>query len=311
MRTTVVLTTYNGEKYLLELIESLRKQTHKPDEVLIFDDCSTDATINILEKYIDKNKLEHWIVKKNDKNVGWERNFANALMCATGDVIFPADQDDIWHIDKIEQMLKIFNEYNEVWMVVSSFHAFCTGKGINEIVHKVVTENKEISGKVKFDKAYYQILRPGCTMAISKKMLPIFKQLWSLGTPHDALLWAIASITGKLYLCDKVLIEYRRHDNNASRNISHELKYKINEIERTKRVNEWYETSQYFDSNHTKIISDVDKWCYYRHKLLIEKRFIYWIPLFKFRKYYLTPKKYVGDLFYYILVLKKGFGNDK
>lgn len=67
-----------------------------------------------------------------------------------------------------------------------------------------------------------------------------FLALWKEGTPHDALLWCIASIQQKLYLHKGTFIEYRRHDSNASKSISHGYKYKVNEINRTIQVNNWY-----------------------------------------------------------------------
>ena len=56
-------------------------------------------------------------------------------------------------------------------------------------------------------------------MAFRKEIMPAFLALWKEGTPHDALLWCIASIQQKLYLHKGTFIEYRRHDSNASKGI--------------------------------------------------------------------------------------------
>lgn len=301
MKTSVVLATYNGEKYIIQFLNSLRNQTRKIDEVIIFDDCSSDNTVTLIKEYIVQNRLENWYVTQNNKNLGWEKNFLNALLHATGDIIFPADQDDIWHIDKIEKMTRIFENNSDVWLLVSSFHAFCEHGGVNESVHDVHTENGKKYGKVVFDEKYYQILRPGCTMALRKDMLPIFNKLWVPDSPHDAMLWTIAALIGKLYLYDKPLIEYRRHEKNASLSISHNYKYKINEIERTQLINEWYMSSEYWNPDKKEIITQVNNWCDLRKKLLVEKKLIYWFKLFRFRNCYYTLKKYFGDLYYFII----------
>ena len=102
------MTTYNGERFLPEMLESLRNQTRKIDELLIFDDGSTDSTVCLIENYIDKYGLENWKIRQNEINLGWEKNFVQGLNQAKGDVIFPCDQDDIWHTDKIEKMTKAF-----------------------------------------------------------------------------------------------------------------------------------------------------------------------------------------------------------
>lgn len=299
MKTSVVLTTYNGEKYIIQLLDSLNKQSRKIDEVLIVDDCSNDKTQELVKKYINENKLDNWKFIINKCNLGWELNFTTALNMSTGDIIFPADQDDIWHFDKIERMAAEFEKNENIWVMVSSFCAFSNEGKCNEILHRVPTKNNMKNGFVEFNNKYYQILRPGCTMAVKRDVLPIFVKLWEPGTPHDALLWTLAAITRKLYLYDEVLIDYRRHKDNASKDISHGVKYKINEIARTKKINNWYKESLYVNSKDLKVVNEIDIWCNYREELLVNKKFRYWFKLIKYRNCYLTNKKFLGDIYYF------------
>ena len=299
MKTSVVMTTYNGERFLPEMLESLRNQTRKIDELLVFDDGSTDNTVNCIKEYIKKYELKGWTVKQNKENLGWEKNFVQGLNKASGDVIFPCDQDDIWHTNKIEMMTKAFENNSDIWLLVSGYHAFSEYGGKMAVQQPVRTEDRNLVSRVVFDEKYYQILRPGCTMAFRKEMLPLFMENWEPGTPHDAVLWTIASLLRKLYLYNDTFIEYRRHDNNASKKISHGYMYKVNECDRTARINEWYLNSNYFEQKYKETIGECQKWCQYRMKLLVDKEFIYWFKLFSLRKYYLTTKKYIGDLYYY------------
>lgn len=299
MKTSVVMTTYNGERFLPEMLESLRNQTRKIDELLVFDDGSTDNTVNYIKEYIKKYELKGWTVKQNKENLGWEKNFVQGLNKASGDVIFPCDQDDIWHTNKIEMMTKAFENNSDIWLLVSGYHTFSEYGGKMAVQQPVRTEDRNLVSRVVFDEKYYQILRPGCTMAFRKEMLPLFMENWEPGTPHDAVLWTIASLLRKLYLYNDTFIEYRRHDNNASKKISHGYMYKVNECDRTARINEWYLNSNYFEQKYKETIDECQKWCQYRMKLLVDKEFIYWFKLFSLRKYYLTTKKYIGDLYYY------------
>ena len=57
MNISVALTTYNGEKYIIELLDSIKNQSVLPDEVIIVDDVSTDNTVKIITQYINKYKL--------------------------------------------------------------------------------------------------------------------------------------------------------------------------------------------------------------------------------------------------------------
>ena len=96
MKISVVMTTYNGEKYIKEQLTSLKNQTRVPDEVLIFDDCSTDNTVTIVRNFIIENPSGNYRLFENKKNKGWRRNFMEGFADAQGDIIFPCDQDDIW-----------------------------------------------------------------------------------------------------------------------------------------------------------------------------------------------------------------------
>ena len=99
---SVVMTTYNGERYILEQLESIRIQTRQPDEVIIQDDASNDDTKVLIDYFIRAHGLKNWKVYKNVKNIGWRNNFYDAISKAHGDIIFFADQDDVWCSQKIK-----------------------------------------------------------------------------------------------------------------------------------------------------------------------------------------------------------------
>ena len=300
MKTSVVMTVYNGSRYLLEMLDSLRNQTRAIDEVLFFDDRSTDSSREIIQTYISEHKLSNWKLIINENNKGWEKNFTNGISAATGDIIFPCDQDDVWHLDKIEKISNAFESNNDIFLLVSGYHAFSENGGKMVVQQHVQTETEDEVSKVVFNEKYYQICRPGCTMAFRKEIMPAFLALWKEGTPHDALLLCIASIQQKLYLHKGTFIEYRRHDSNASKGISHGYKYKVNEINRTIQVNNWYLNAFDVDLKKRKLIENCSRWCEFRKKLIVDKKVIYWFKLWPLKNYYLKPKKYFGDLYYYL-----------
>jgi glycosyltransferase involved in cell wall biosynthesis len=100
---SVIMATCNGEKFILQQLESIKKQTLKVDEVIIRDDCSSDNTCKLIQEYIDRNALD-WKFVQNDTRLGFVKNFYEALRLAGGDYIFLCDQDDIWLPDKAEKM---------------------------------------------------------------------------------------------------------------------------------------------------------------------------------------------------------------
>lgn len=74
MKTSVVMTVYNGSRYLLEMLDSLRNQTRAIDEVLFFDDRSTDSSREIIQTYISEHKLSNWKLIINENNKGYKND---------------------------------------------------------------------------------------------------------------------------------------------------------------------------------------------------------------------------------------------
>ena len=103
MNISVVMTTYNGQEFIIEQLDSIKRQTRTPDEVLIFDDRSSDDTVNTVQNYIGENGLKNWTIKTNTVNKGYSRNFYEGVSQATGDIVFCCDQDDIWDKKKLRQ----------------------------------------------------------------------------------------------------------------------------------------------------------------------------------------------------------------
>ena len=100
---SVIMTTYNGEKYLREQIDSIISQTYPIYELIIQDDGSTDNTVSIARDYAKSNPAVKVFV--NEKNLGLNQNFKTAVMRATGDFVAISDQDDVWYPQKIERQI--------------------------------------------------------------------------------------------------------------------------------------------------------------------------------------------------------------
>lgn len=111
---SVVIATYNGEKYIVKQLESIRNQTRKPDEVIIVDDRSNDNTFEIVKEYIELYALWNWQVYLNNCNLGYKGNFQKGIELATGKYIFLCDQDDEWERNKIELMTQMMSDNPQI-----------------------------------------------------------------------------------------------------------------------------------------------------------------------------------------------------
>jgi len=119
MKISVVLCTYNGEKFLQKQIDSILNQTTKIDEIIVCDDCSTDNTLIILEEY-KKNNPDIFQIHQNEINLKSNKNFEKAITLCNGDYIFLSDQDDIWRNDKVEKTLSFFSQNKDAEGVFSN-----------------------------------------------------------------------------------------------------------------------------------------------------------------------------------------------
>ena len=240
---SVVMTTYNGEKYILEQMDSIYNQTMKPEEVIIVDDCSKDDTCKIIEEYVLERKLNNWKLFRNEKNVGWKQNFVKALKLASGDIIFLADQDDIWFKDKIEIMSSTMLINPQIDLLVGNsvnfystdckrkripFYSFkkkafyldniWNGKGFIHMISTLLKDEKKNTNslvKIKFDEGLFLKQRQGCVMAARKSLIEEALPYWTEDCPHDTLLWFFSAAKDSLYLMERYVINYRHHQNNT------------------------------------------------------------------------------------------------
>lgn len=216
-KISVVIATFNGEKFIEEQLESIRLQSLPVDEVLIFDDCSTDNTVKIIKQYIYRHHLDKWFLKVNTVNLGWRHNFINLLFQASGDIIFYCDQDDIWDLDKIKIMMSILKEKKEILCLATQFISI-DSKG-NVIGQDFIKENLAPNAtdifQISIDSRYFFYVPLGCTLAFRKKILKYIDPLfWNCGA--DQIIVRTAMFLNGMYILNLALIKHRFHDSNAS-----------------------------------------------------------------------------------------------
>ena len=106
----IILSTYNGERYLPDFIKSIENLEFKSLSILIKDDFSDDSTFSIINNWVSNSKYKISIITdSNDGNIGWKKSFDKLIKFSSADIVFFADQDDIWHPKKIKLMLLQMN----------------------------------------------------------------------------------------------------------------------------------------------------------------------------------------------------------
>lgn len=110
MKATIVVTCYNHEKYIAECLDSILAQKINFDcDILVADDCSTDATVAIIKKY-QLHFPNHINLIARDKNLGHARHYIETHKVASGDIIFEFDGDDIMLPDKLQKQYDLFKQ---------------------------------------------------------------------------------------------------------------------------------------------------------------------------------------------------------
>lgn len=212
---SVVMTTYNGIQRIKPQLDSLLAQTKAPDEVIIADDCSTDGTYEFCCDYINAHNLCNWKIYRNAKNLGVCENFRVALSKAKGEYIFSCDQDDIWLPEKIDVMTSAIKSRPEIKLLVSNYIPIINGKRKN--VH--LKNNERNDGaiiQIRFEDSFLAALRPGCVFCMRRELLNNFKIVDFKDATHDAMLWKYAVLSNSLYLINRQLIYYVRHQANTT-----------------------------------------------------------------------------------------------
>lgn len=219
---SVAMATYNGEKYIYKQLESIKNQSLAVEEVIICDDCSTDNTYSIIKHYIEINNLKHWRVFCNEKNIGFASNFFNALYKCSGDIIFTADQDDIWLDDKVKEILSVYESNTNISLIASSYSLIDENDDpiANFIPHHQINNDGSIS-EMSISSFIGSSPIRGCSLSFKKSILeniPALELQHLLG--HDWLLCIMAFSKGTPVIYNKILFKYRIHSSNLSLNFS-------------------------------------------------------------------------------------------
>lgn len=204
-RLSIAMATYNGERFLQEQLESFVGQTRRPDELVVSDDGSTDATRKILEAFREHAPFDV-ILRFNDRNLGYTGNFDRALRMATGDLVFLSDQDDVWFPEKIEVMSAAAEAMDALVLMND---ALLTDAQLGA---SGFTKLGQIRSAGLQDSAFVM----GCCAAVRRDLLRLVLPVDEDYPSHDSWIVHIAEGMGRKHIHEQVLQYYRRHGENAS-----------------------------------------------------------------------------------------------
>ncbi len=219
-RCAVVLCTYNGERFLSQQLESLRAQTLQPASYVLSDDASTDGTWALLQAFA-ADRVDagcEVILHRNEANLGYVRHFEQALRRANADVLFPCDQDDVWHPCKIERMAAVFAARPGLLLLHGDAHLVDgegepLGRRLFEVLEVTPGEMKAMHEGRAFEVLLRRNIVTGAVMAMRQRLLATALPVGD-GWAHDEWLAMLGAMQGEADTLDEVLIDYRQHGGN-------------------------------------------------------------------------------------------------
>lgn len=204
----VLLSTYDGQKYLEELMNSVLNQDFPDLEILVRDDGSTDETARILEKY---SGLENVQILYGD-NLGVVGSFFALLEASSPDAEYIAfcDQDDVWEKDKVSRAIGIIKKY------VDTPAMYCSRVTLVDENLKMLGFSQIPRREPAFGNALVQNVATGCTIVINNAARQILsKKLPSAAVIHDWWIYLVVSAFGKVIYDFESRILYRQHSANT------------------------------------------------------------------------------------------------
>jgi len=215
----ILLTTFNGAKFLPDQLDSLFAQTHLPRHIFIGDDGSKDETLAIINQFINKYPNTITLLPPSEK-LGVIKNFSRLIPLAKADYVMFSDQDDIWKKEKLEQTLSKMQEAEKSSSLPIPILVHTDLEVVDQDLKMIAPSFWKYTHLNPFktdqlNRLLAQNVVTGCTMMINKAMLNLCFPIPENVIMHDWWAALVASAFGRVVPLNKATLLYRQHSNNT------------------------------------------------------------------------------------------------
>jgi glycosyltransferase involved in cell wall biosynthesis len=239
---SVALCTWNGQKFLRAQLDSIAAQTTPVDEIVVCDDCSADGSVQIIRDFAAQSKIAVRL-EMNPARLGVTRNFQKAISLCTGRIIFLCDQDDLWHKEKVANLVACFDDpavgltFSNAEVVREDLSP--AGYDLWQSVWFDAAEQTRVRGGNALPVLLRHAIAAGSTLAFRASYLPLILPIPDLPHSHDIWITLLIACVARIYPLDKNLVQYRLHSTNTVGLQNHNLLSQI-------RMARWQLTSGAF-----------------------------------------------------------------
>ena len=215
---SILLATYNGEKYVAGQIESLLSQSVQDFKLYIRDDKSTDSTYSIVTRYAEKYPNKIFTSQNQENTGGAKHNFFKMMIRNKDDYVMLCDQDDIWLPTKIEKSLKKIKEMEQEFGASTPILVHSDLRVVDNELNTISPSYMKMANKSYEKKALNNVvtlnIAAGCTALYNRALAELIQVEPECMVIHDWWLALIASAFGKIGTLNEPTVLYRQHDNN-------------------------------------------------------------------------------------------------
>lgn len=219
-KVEILMTTYNGEKYVREQIDSILSQSFEDFHITISDDYSPDSTYSILKSYEEKLPEKIKVIRPPHRFGNARDHFFYLLKAIDADYYFFSDQDDVWLKDKVSLFMNAFKEaessYGKYFPLLVFSDQTPTDSQLNPLAESLMEYQKQNPNIRSYKELIFQNVVTGGAMALNKKLRDV--SLLCTDTPktlmHDHWIAIVAALFGKCIYLNKSTSFYRQHGRN-------------------------------------------------------------------------------------------------
>jgi len=252
-KVSIIIPSYNHDKFLLDRLQSIYKQTYKDWEAIIIDDKSTDESTAIIQKFLETNSdfnVKYFIVNESNSGSGY-KSWKKGIELAETKYIWIAETDDYSELTFLEELVAILDTNEKVSLAFSASYYVENNKVIYDSTNRIkdLNVNKEeykvLDSDIFFRRMPFDTyITNGSSVVFRRPLLTIPDTIFTNKQCSDIFLWSYLLQNSSFAFLNKNLNFFRRHEGSTS---SFLQKYKLEKIyhENAKYLNLFKQTDKY------------------------------------------------------------------